>query len=272
MHAYVITTKPIDCGPLQSIKRRLEYLGYHVEVIEGVKGAELAAGEYFRQIQFWRSQTGRVMTPGELGCTLSHHKALSLAAQNGNRFHLILEDDFIASDTALRWIAQACTRLSPGTLLHLGGLEGTPERVYRYVRGDASSAASDVFTVDNRDLGFLKRTVAYAVDSVTAGALAQLIQQTPYVIDDYSYANAAGAVQRVWFRWVVSHPLDVRQSTIETERRTVDSGSKAASWRAKSWLDLSRKRRLQVQLLWRRLTTNPKRFLKGLQPRNQLPS
>ena len=49
----------------------LEAHGFRVKVVEGIKGAELKASEYFQRIQFWRSRSGRMMTPGELGCALS---------------------------------------------------------------------------------------------------------------------------------------------------------------------------------------------------------
>jgi glycosyl transferase family 25 len=271
MHAYVITTKPLDSDPIQVIKNRLEGLGFTVVLIDGVKGAELEAGEYFRHIQFWRSHTGQMMTPGELGCTLSHHKTLSLAAQNGAGGHLVLEDDFIASDRALRWMVDACKQLSPGTLLHLGGLEGKPEHRYRYVRGDAIPHLPDTCRIDDRDLAFLQRTVAYAVDAATAEKLARLIEQTPYVIDHYAFPLSAGAIQQVWFRWVVSHPRDLSRSAIASERGTLGSTRKASSWRVRTWTEITRKRSMQFQLLWRRLSTNRKRFMKVQQPANQLP-
>lgn len=269
MNAYIITTRQND--QIDTQRRRLEAHGFHVTVVDGIKGAELKASEYFQRIQFWRSRSGRMMTPGELGCALSHQEALRLASESGHGMHLILEDDFIASDEALRWIFQVCKNLRTGTLLHLGGLEGTPERIYRYVRGDAVTGHPGVFEVDPRDLVFLKRSVAYVVDAATAKQLADLVEQTPYVIDDHSYAITAGVVERVWFSWVVSHPLDLRHSSIDPERQHIHQIQRTASWRVKSLSEVFRKRSLQWKLAWRQLTTARSRFLRHQQTRNQLP-
>lgn len=270
MNAYIITTRQND--QIDTQRKRLEAHGFRVKVVEGIKGAELKASEYFQRIQFWRSRSGWMMTPGELGCALSHREALRLASESGQGVHLILEDDFIVSDEALCWILQTCMNLRTGTLMHLGGLEGTPERIYRYVRGDAVTGVPGVFEVDPRDLAFLKRSVAYAVDAATARQLADLVEQTPYVIDDHSYAITAGAVERVWFSWVVSHPLDLRHSSIDPERKRINQIQRAASWKVKSLSEVFRKRSLQWKLAWRRLTTRRFRFLLHQQAKNQLPT
>jgi glycosyl transferase family 25 len=270
MHTYIITTKDHSCKDLKAIKERLERLGFQVSLIEGVKGAELTASEYFRHIQFWRSHTGRLMAPGELGCALSHQKALRLAAQHGTGFQLFLEDDFIASDSALEWIHETSAQLPPQTILHLGGLEGSPERLYRYIRARNVPEMPNIAVLESSDIVFLKRTVAYAIDAATANIMADLIEKTPYVIDDFSYPYDAGAFKQVWFRWIVSHPRDAHTSTIELERKRLGITRKSASWKVRSWTDLSRKRRLQWQLLWRRLTTKRNRFIKMSQSGNQL--
>lgn len=273
MHAYLITTKPVDSIPIQRIQERLIKMNFQVTIIEGVKGAQLQAGDFFRMIQFWRAHTSRIMTPGELGCALSHHKALTLAAaaEPSVSRHLILEDDFIASDEALQWISAACTKLRPGLLLHFGGLEGSPSRLYRYIRSISPPDEFGLVEIDHRDMEYLKRTVAYAVDSLTARKLAELIQQTPYVVDDYAYAASKGAISNIRFRWVISHPTDPTESAIEHERASQALAGKRKSWKTRTWNEINRKRRLQFSLLWRRITTNPERFLLKQQAKNQLP-
>lgn len=270
VHAFLITTQPANSSRIATTRERLCRLGYDVTVVEGTKGAELKAGEYFEQTLFWRSQTGHVMTPGELGCTLSHQKALRRAANTPGAAHLILEDDFEASDQALDWIRGAGSHLPDRTLLHLGGQEGL-ERFYRYLRAVPSTHIPDAAQVDTADLRFLFRSVAYMVDSATAGSIASLIQDGAFVMDDFHHMRIRSAVDRVCFRWVVSHPLDLQTSEIEAERGLTRSSGQPSHWTHKSWLDLTKRRRMQWALAQRRLGTPPSRFLCHQQPRNQLP-
>lgn len=261
-HAFLITLKGAEDATVQAQMQRLTACGFQVVLVEGVKGAELAAADYFKLTSFWLGKSGRLLTPGELGCAMSHEKAWRLAATLGGGRHLILEDDFIASDAALRWIASAQRHIEPGTLLHLGGQEHLP-RFYRYVRGrPMGNELPGVSRVNAADLEYLQCTVAYMLHSATAQALQQLMTAGYFVADDFRYAAQQGAIQRVWFRWVVSHPTDREISAIEGERRLLGHITKR-HWSYRSRMNWAR--------LWRHLVSPPSAFLKNQQPGNQLP-
>lgn len=270
VRVFLITTQPASSGRIATARDRLGRHGFDVTVVEGIKGAELRAGDYFQQTLFWRFHTGHVMTPGELGCTLSHQKALGLAANIPGTAHLILEDDFEASDEALEWVRVASTQLPARTLLHLGGQEGLG-RFYRYLRGTPSTTLPGASELRLADLRFLYRTVAYMVDAATARTMVALIAEGAYVMDDFRYLHTQGAIERVWFRWVVSHPLDLQASEIEDERGRARISGKPSHWALKSLLDLTNRRRMQWALASRKLTTLPSSFLCHQQARNQLP-
>lgn len=266
-HAYIVSIEAPTSDRLQTLQARLSRHGFVVHLIEGVNGPDMRAADYFRQTLHWRKFKGHTMTPGELGCTRSHQQALRLAAAQGGPGHLILEDDFQASDAALEWIAQAGECVPPDTLLHLGGQEGM-QRFFRYLRGVECTQCPGTVEIDRADLPFLSRTVAYVVDSQIAQAMVRLIDQGAYVIDDFAYAQARGAFQSIWFRWVVSHPLDLSSSGIEAERVAIDRQFFKAR---RSWSDMFYRRTMQCKLLWRIVTTPRSRFLIGQQPGNQLP-
>lgn len=266
VNAFVITLHPLDSEHIQAIRHRLSLHGFEVTVVEGINGAELKAGDYFRKTLFWRSHAGHVMTPSELGCTLSHQKALRMAANSTGNAHLILEDDFEVSDSALKWIRDACSKTPEQTLLHLGSQEGLG-RYYRFLRGKPSEMIPGATELRIADLEFLNRTGAYIVDKKTAEAMASIIEEGPFVIDKIQYWHERGAVEHVWFRWVVSHPTDLKNSTIENDRRAI----KTVPWQLKSLRDLTYRRRMQLLLVWRKMSTHPKAFLQNQQNSNQLP-
>jgi len=228
--------------------------------VKGIKGADLSAGEFFRLTNPFRARTGRSMTPGELGCVLSHAKALKMAAESNHGASLILEDDFIASDSALEWIAQVQQHVTSGTLMHLGGQEHM-SRFYRMVRGQPLPTLPCVASVYTDDFPFLMCTVAYMVNGDTAKSLSDLMTKEPYLADDFSNALRHGAINRIWFRWVISHPVEQTDSTIASDRLLLNATTK------RHW---SYRTRMNWARLWRSLTTPPSRFLRRQQPANRL--
>ncbi len=262
LRVYLITLKSSDSELIQTASNRLTAHGFGVAVINGINGGEISARDYFELTNFWRARTGYLMTPGELGCALSHKKALQIAASHADSWHLILEDDFIVSDAALAWIAKIHQQVKSGTLLHLGGQEGL-KRFYRYVRAKPLNDSSGMAKISPKDLEFLARAVAYVVDSATAAALKDLLDRGPYIVDNFAYAVGQRAIKQVWFRWVVSHPVDLTASAIENERRLLGTTMKR-HWSYRSRMNWAR--------LWRHLVSPPSAFLKHQQPENQLPN
>lgn len=266
LNTYLITTKSKDHEKIRGIQDRFSRSGFDLTIIDGINGAAMEAADYFQRTQPWRFLTGYMMTPGELGCVLSHQKALRLASESPKGIHLFLEDDFQASDEALTWILDVSKRLPRKTFLLLGGQEGM-RRVYRCVRAAPVDSLQDVAEVNPADLEYLRRTVAYVVDSATAKALADLIDKGAFVMDDLRHAYNNHAFERLWFRWVVSHPLELSESSIEKERQAM----RRPRWSLRSWVELTNRRKMQLGLIWRWMTTPSTGFLHNQQPENQLP-
>lgn len=260
IHAYLITLKSPEHPDIRAIRDRLTFFGYRAAIVQGIKGADLTAGDYFRLTNPLRARTGRLMTPGELGCVLSHAKALKMAAASKDAAHLILEDDFIASDAALRWITSVGHHVTSGTLLHLGGQEQS-SRFYRLVRGRPIPALPAAASVYPDDFPFLMCTVAYMVNAHTADLLSNLMTKEPYLADDYEHALRHGAIDRIWFRWVISHPAEQANSAIANDRQLLNATTK------KHW---SYRTRMNWAKLSRKLTTPPSLFLKNQQSNVQL--
>ena len=97
----------------------------------GIKGAELSAKFYFEKAVKGREQA---LTPGELGCTLSHLQALKEFLESDDSYAFILEDDAILpEDLTIDMLQQEFSRikLPPKTLLSLGGIQMKESRKVR---------------------------------------------------------------------------------------------------------------------------------------------
>ncbi|MFA7418026.1 MAG: glycosyltransferase family 25 protein, partial [Acholeplasma sp.] len=66
--------------------------------IQAVDGRKLPAQEYFTKTLPFLKKYNRPMTPAEVGCALSHIKALEAFLETDATHALVLEDDIIGSD------------------------------------------------------------------------------------------------------------------------------------------------------------------------------
>ncbi len=84
----------------EKMRERLNALGLQYEIIDAVDGATLNPAEYahnLRQEKF-RRKFGREMTPGEIGCYLSHYRLWERIVAEQISCALVLEDDAFPGD------------------------------------------------------------------------------------------------------------------------------------------------------------------------------
>jgi glycosyl transferase family 25 len=123
----------LDRSPerLQRCEQVLQAMGVAWERVSGVDGGTLSAGELARLNPHppAHSRWYRALTPGEIGCFLSHLKCWRLIAERRLACALILEDDFAPEDSvtpqrldilaasAPAWDVLKLTRLGEGSRL-----------------------------------------------------------------------------------------------------------------------------------------------------------
>ena len=72
------------------------------KLIDAVDGRELNAREYYKIISPSFKAYGKVLSPAEVGCSLSHVKAYEAFLASEAKFALIFEDDVIGDDNAIK--------------------------------------------------------------------------------------------------------------------------------------------------------------------------
>lgn len=79
----------------QSIRRQFDALEHDYEIVDAVRGRALTSEERGRLCdeQRFRRLVGRSITPGELGCALSHLDVYRRVIADRHEFALVLEDD-----------------------------------------------------------------------------------------------------------------------------------------------------------------------------------
>jgi glycosyl transferase family 25 len=123
---------------LEKISEQLQQLNLPFERVTAIDG-KLATPEQSQclDLSLYKKRHGKLPTPGELGCYLSHYKAICMAANSDQRFSLILEDDAILSAGLSRSLNALAAVATHWDLVKLSGVHsGTPIRVRTLSTGE----------------------------------------------------------------------------------------------------------------------------------------
>lgn len=172
----------------------------------GVKGGDLTAKQYFEMAVKGRSKP---LTPGELGCTLSHLQALKLFLASEDQYALILEDDAILSDKfTFNYFLNELNQLHlPSNMLL--SISGIQMKECQNVRGkycEFELLNKKVLEVVPDYYHRVNYTVSYVVDRKMAETLLayhQPIRRT----DDWSYLYDFDASSKIFMTHLVDHPI-----------------------------------------------------------------
>lgn len=184
MKKYLISIEDLNSPRLKSLFEQSTFLNKESEFkVFGVKGRELSVTEYFKQGVAGKA---KAMTPGELGCTLSHVNALKDFLLSKEKLAIIFEDDVIEKnkinfDKLEQEINQL--HLKESFFLSLGGIQ---MKICNKVRGQLIEQVlfdQKVLKVDSDFLDKLSYAYAYVVDKKMAQAL--IDYHTPAKIYDH---------------------------------------------------------------------------------------
>ncbi|WP_180055862.1 glycosyltransferase family 25 protein [Acinetobacter sp. YH12142] len=177
----------------------------HYEII-GIKGADLPTKEYFEMAVKGREKP---LTPGELGCTLSHLEALKRFLNSKEDYALILEDDAIIPDDLNEDIIYKTVKsinLPANILFSLGGIQ---MKVCRNVRGKIQPYTflnQSILKVSPHFYNRVNYTVAYIVDRVMAETLLHYHEPIRRA-DDWSYLHDFDSTSQILMTHLFDHPI-----------------------------------------------------------------
>ncbi|NCI78483.1 glycosyltransferase family 25 protein [Acinetobacter kanungonis] len=189
----------------------------------GVKGGQLSAKKYFELAVKGRDKP---LTPGELGCTLSHLAALTQFLETRDDFALILEDDAILkNDISYQILSDELSKvdLPKNLLLSIGGIQMKECRKVRGEFCDFSLLDKKVLKVVPDFYHRVNYTVSYIVDRKMAKNLLEYHKPVRRA-DDWSYLYDFDSSSNILMAYLVDHPVVERGesnknlSTIEAER------------------------------------------------------
>lgn len=224
MQIYVISIEQKESARFQQFISQPFFT--HLEVAPkciGVKGGDLSAKTYFEQAVKGREIP---LTPGELGCTLSHLQALKDFLNTEDSHALIFEDDAIIPDhVGLDLLIQEISQLylPAKSLLSLGGIQMKESRKVRGKRLTPLLFDQKVLEVIPDYYHRVNYAMAYVVDR----DMAQLLLNYHHPLrraDDWSCLYDFDSSVHLYMTYLIDHPIiqkgetNQELSTIEAER------------------------------------------------------
>lgn len=197
-------------------KRFVKYFPFF-NIVSAVDGRLICAGEYYKKISE-ANEHKRIVTPGEVGCTLSHIKALEEYLSSNFENCLIIEDDVIGCDNDLLKIKNIIDKNKEADILICGGQEGLLTR--KFICGDALDG--DVYKVHPKSYKHLFRTCAYYLSRKAAEDILDFHKKNFGLVDNWKKI-ALSTQYAVFISPVLKHPEDLKLSHIELERKKSQS-------------------------------------------------
>lgn len=177
------------------------------QVIEG----EDLTGSMHQQHEESIYHTATSLSAPELGCTLSHIKALKVASRSDAHSVLIIEDDIIGSDQDIEEIFQVTENLPAHHFLLCGGQENLKGNKYLYAHQE-----KDVFCLPPLLLRFTARACCYAVSPSMASYILKQQDSCLRLADDWK--KLLSGQTQLFFYQRLQHPAELNNSYLEAER------------------------------------------------------
>lgn len=212
LQIYLVSLKS-DLERRDALRSRFKATYKFFQHVVAVDGRDLSARYYYERILPHFLRTGSIMSPAELGCALSHMKALNLFLETSSEFALILEDDVIGDDASVAWVAKKTGDLTENAVVLCGGQEGLNQRYQlgRQVR------PFDMYRLAQFSYGFVYRTCCYLVTRKSAQEILACQERSLTLADMWGEFFKMTDTQ-IYFCKKFAHPEDLSSSHVEPDR------------------------------------------------------
>lgn len=180
------------------------------------------------------SNMGRLLSPGEIACAISHREIFLQVIARGWAGALILEDDVLTEPGIQEFIADIRVAASAGNIqnevIYLGGRQGFEEaRIALSMRSRLRWKTKLKIRRIIRTEHAIQRTCGYFI---SRRACEELLEREPKVVnvaDAWEARIRNGTFGSLWMTLppIVQHPLDLRGSLIEKERLALEHEARA---------------------------------------------
>ena len=208
---FVISLKS-DEARRQKLKERFKNYG-EFKLVEATDGRAMSAKEYYGYALPSLEAYGRLLSPSEVGCSLSHVRAYEEFLKSDAKFALILEDDVIGDEDGVKKAFETAAKMDAGSALICGAQDGLEGRFSAF----GKKLDEDFWLVSKRSYGTIYRAAAYVLDRRAAEKILQTHKKALCVADFWQILLLKNGL-KMYFSDIFAHPLDLSGSNIQAER------------------------------------------------------
>lgn len=216
MNIYVISLEK-DQERREKMKLNFPTYWENFNWIDAIDGRELLAKDFFIYVNKYFKKNNKLITPSEVGCTLSHIEAYRKFLKTDEEYCLILEDDVIGNDNNIMQIENIIQSEKPNGLVLFGGQEGLPNDYWKYI---LAKKTNSLYLISAFSKQFLIRAHCYLINRDTAKKLIESHMQEFHVADHWGELLKE---INMYYIDLIKHPEDLSNSNIEQERYSVYS-------------------------------------------------
>lgn len=208
---FVISLKS-DEARREKLKERFKNYG-EFKLVEATDGRAMSAKEYYGYALPGLEAYGRLLSPSEVGCSLSHVRAYEEFLKSDAQFALILEDDVIGDESGIKKAFETAAKMDAGSALVCGAQDGLEGRFSAF----GKKLDEDFWLVSKRSYGTIYRAAAYVLDRRAAEKILQTHKKALCVADFWQILLLKNGL-KMYFSDIFAHPLDLSGSNIQAER------------------------------------------------------
>lgn len=180
--------------------------------IKAINGKELLAKDYFYYASQYFNNHKKIITPSEVGCTLSHVKALKSFLKTDEEYALVLEDDIVGDDKSIEFIKNIIIKNKLNGVILCGGQ--IPLNVEKYKL--CKHIKESLFIIPEFSKKFFFGTCCYVINRKTAEII------IAYQLRRITKADCWGDILKnhvnLYYIDILKHPCNIGDSHIEKER------------------------------------------------------
>ncbi len=195
--------------------------------IDAIDGRLLNAKDFFSKITGSYLYHNRLLSPSELGCSLSHIKVLQEFIESGENHALVLEDDIIGTDKNVKHIESLLPYIPDNSLLLCGGQDKLSLRNYLY----GKEITKNLFKLAPFSHFYVVRACCYVVTRTSASAILSSHEKNILLADSW-HQLLKGTNIEIFLADVLTHPDNDLDSNLHIERAvlTKDERSFRQKW------------------------------------------
>lgn len=211
-----------DTERRNKISKNLNSFDLSYTFIDAVNGREILAKDYYPMAKNPNFLFNRrhIISPAELGCRLSHKKAIDTFISNSTKeWLMIFEDDIEFSIELINYLRFITSIKScDDFLIHLGGQDGLSTKNRILFKKDKNYTVLKAKSVFSFTLRWLYRTCGYVVNKAAAEKLLKA-HEFSFVADDWCFVKNKSHINKIYYVDMITHPTDLSNSSIENERK-----------------------------------------------------